>query len=220
MKRQLRIFMSGVLIVVPIVASVWVIIWLVMLLGNLGHWLIEVAGADKKIAKDYHGYAAAGAVVLVFAMIYLTGLLAKLWIFNRLFAGVDRMLSHVPGIRTVYESVRDLLKLFGAEGKTMGYAVIYSPTGSSMKMLGIVTNENPAGRPEGDDSVIVYLPLGYMIGGPIVYASPEEVTRVDIAPEVAMKLALTAFVGVGSTPEEQKQHARKALNYRDEPAKP
>ncbi len=212
MKRQLRIFMSGVLIVVPVVISVWVIIWLIYKLGQFGHLLLSGTGIGMIISSHYHNYAAAGAVVLVFVAIYLIGLLAKFWIFGRFFDGLDRVLSRVPGIRVVYESVRDLLKLFGAEGQKMGYSVIYSPDGSSMKLLGIVTNENPAGQLEGDDSVIVYLPLGYMIGGPIVYARPDELTRIDIAPEVAMKLAVTAFVGVGETPEQQKRHARQALD--------
>jgi uncharacterized membrane protein len=131
---------------------------------------------------------------------------------------MDRLISRLPGIRTVYESVRDLLKLFGAEGKKMGYSVIYHPKGGTTKMLGIVTNENPLGRPDGDDSVIVYLPLGYMIGGPIIYATRDEITPVDISPEVAMKLAVTAFVGVGETPAEQKRHARELAA--GEPTKP
>ena len=43
--------------------------------------------------------------------------------------------------------------------------------------------------------VLLYLPLGYMIGGPIIYAPPEELEPVDMSAEVALKLAVTAFVG-------------------------
>jgi hypothetical protein len=36
--------------------------------------------------------------------------------------------------------------------------------------------------------------MGYMIGGPIVFASPGDIQKLDMSVETAMRLAATAFI--------------------------
>jgi uncharacterized membrane protein len=204
MKRQIRIFMAGVLVVVPVAVTIYVAWWIGGLLGRLGEAVLELTGLIEATsggegeAPHWARWAGAGACLVA---VYFIGLLTKLWVFRGLFRHLDRMLSRLPGVKTVYEYVRDLLKLFGGDAEHMGYPVLYTPPDSQTRMLGIVTNENPAGRADGDDSVIVYLPLGYMIGGPIIYAHPNTLERVDMKVETALKLAATAFVGATQTPD-------------------
>jgi uncharacterized membrane protein len=195
MKKHIRILMSGVLIVIPLAATAWVVSWITHALAGLGEALLQKTTLDRHITPDWHGWAIWLGLLGALIALYLVGLMARFWLFQRIFDAVDRLLSHLPGIKTIYESIRDLLKLFGGDAGRMGRVVLYSPPGSGMKLLGIVTNENPLGRPDGDNSVIVYLPLGYMIGGPIVYARPDSIEPVDMPVETALKLAATAFIG-------------------------
>jgi uncharacterized membrane protein len=199
MRRQLQIFLSGALVIIPIAATIWVIFWIVGLLGQLGEGLLVLLDRQNtlNLTESQRILARWVGVAIVAAGVYLVGLLANVWVFRTLLEWIDRTLSRLPGIKTVYESVRDLLKLFGGDGHSMGYAVLYTPPNSGMRFLGVVTNDHPAGRAQDDDSVIVYLPLGYMIGGPIIYARPQDLQRVDMPVETALKLAATAFVGVG-----------------------
>jgi len=104
------------------------------------------------------------------------------------------MLSSLPGIKTVYESVRDLMKLFGQNERRRGRPVLFKPEGSSYAMLGIVTNENPKVCVGGEKRVVVFLPMGYMIGGPTVLARLCDLTPLDMSVETAMKLAITAHI--------------------------
>lgn len=196
MNKHLKIFMTGALILVPLAITVWLIVWIGTALGKLGYSLMDSVGLVEPIQPEYRIWAGAIGVAVVLVVVYLTGLLGNVWLFKKFFRLIDQLLSAVPGVKTIYESIRDLMKIFGGQQGSMGRVVLYSPSGSGMKMLGIVTNEDPAGRPEGDDSVLVYLPLGYMIGGPIVYASPAQLEPVDMPAETALKLAMTAFVSV------------------------
>ena len=195
MKKHLRIFMSGALVVIPLAVTVWLIIWIGEALGGMGSRLLEATGLLEQLHPVFQKFAGWIGIVIAVVVVYLIGVLANIWLFRGLFRLLDRAISHVPGVKTVYESVRDLMKLFGGAG-SMGHVVLYKPRGSPVKMLGIVTSEKPAGRPEGDNSVLVYLPMGYMIGGPIVFASPDDIEPLDMPVETALKLAATAFVGI------------------------
>lgn len=202
MKKHLKILMAGMLIVVPLAVTIWVIIWIGEMFGNMGYGLLNSLGLIDKFDETCKPYAGAIGIASAIIIVYFIGLLANFWLFSEVFGLMDRVLSSVPGIKTIYESVRDLLKLFGGDSKSMGYVVLYTPPNASHKQLGIVTNENPVGLAEGDNRVIVYLPMGYMIGGPCVYAKPEDVERIDLPVETALKLSATAFI---STIDKEKK---------------
>ena len=199
MKKHLKILMAGALVVVPLAATVWVIAWIGGMFSGMGYSLLETLGLAEKFNATYEPYAGVVGVLAVLVMVYLVGLLANFWMFRKVFGLVDRLLSSLPGIKTIYESIRDLLTLFGGDSKNMGHAVLYTPPGLGYKQLGILTNEHPAGLAEGDNRVIVYLPMGYMIGGPCVYARHEDVERLDMSVETALKLSATAFISTKRT---------------------
>ncbi len=175
-----------------------VTVWLVVALAGWLTTMGEKVLVDTRIVKDippgYEPYIGWAGVLLLLAAVYLIGLMTRVLLFRKILDLVDRLLSRLPGIKIIYESTRDLLELFGGDAGKAGYPVLYTAPGGNIRMLGIVTNENPAGRPAGDDSVLVYLPMGYMIGGPIVYASPANIKRLDMSVETAMRLAATAFI--------------------------
>ena len=191
MKKQIKIFMSGALVVIPLAITIWLVSKVGGMLASMGSKIIVKTKLADGIDPDVASWIGVGLVLLV---IYLTGLLTRLWVFRRIFGVVDSLMSKLPGIKTIYESIRDLMELFGGNAEKMGYPVLYSPPNSGFRMLGIVTNENPQGKPENEDCVIVFLPMGYMIGGPIVFASRDSIERLDMPVETALKLAATAYI--------------------------
>ncbi len=207
MKKHLRTLMAGALVIVPIAVTVWLISWIGALLAGWGENFLEWIRLSEKLHSSIAPHAGAVGVIIALVFVYFVGMLANVWLFRKLFNFVDSTLSSLPGIKTIYESVRDLMKLFGAsDSGRLGYAAVYTPPDSKIKMLGIVTNEHPRGLPNGDNRVIVYLPLAYMIGGPIVYARPEDLQQIDMPVETALKLAATAFVGLGQEGADQSHN--------------
>jgi len=215
MKRQLRIFLTGLLVVVPFAITVWVI-W------KAGSWLDE-GGVNLFIKpiwdlfrlddnwplENVHGV---GAVLLVVS-VYLVGLLMHFWMFRRAVDLMAAIFRRVPGVKTIYESVRDLLNLFDPRAaKTMGKVVEYVAPGSEMGILGILTNDQPEGA-FGDEKAAVYLPLAYMIGGPVVFLPRDHLRDVDMPVEKALRLCATAQVAA-SEDDEPRRKDRKAQTAR------
>ena len=190
MKTQIRIFLSGALVLVPLAITVYVIVSVGAWLDGVGKELMKRVGGDPD--KLFQG----AGVLLVVTIIYLVGLLTHVWGFRSIWGWFERLLGRLPGVKIIYESVRDLMKLFGGGAGSMGRAVEYRPPGADVAFLGIVTNEDPAGaKGEGQKRVAVYIPLAYMFGGPTVLTSPEHLRNLDMSVERALKLAATAHMG-------------------------
>jgi len=193
-KKHLKIFVSGALVILPVAVTVWVVVMVTSWLSKMGEKVLVKTGIIDGFSEEFQSYAGLIGVMIIIVTIYLVGLMTRMIIFKQIMNLFDHMMSRLPGIKIIYESTRDLLELFGGEAGKAGYPVLYSPPDSEFKQLGIVTNEHPVGLADGDDSVAVYLPMGYMIGGPIVYAKRDHVEKLDMSVETAMKLAATAFV--------------------------
>ncbi len=188
--RQVRIFVAGAMVLIPLAITVWSIWWIGTAIDDLGRLAFRSVGATVVPPRG------TGALVLI-AAIYLIGLLTHLWLFRGVFALMERLVLYVPGVKTIYESVRDLMQLFGGGSDKMGRVVQYQAPDSDMAMLGILTNENPLGVPPDSPSrkVSVYVPFSYMIGGPTYLVSPDQIVEVDMSVEECMKICATAQVG-------------------------
>ncbi len=195
MKKQLGIFLAGVMVLVPLVVTVYVVYWLGSTLDALGGKMLPVALPPG-----------VGALVLI-AAVYLVGLATRFWLFQAVWSLLEKIVAGVPGIKTLYESVRDLLQLFGGNAGKMGQVVHYSPPGSSMKLLGIRTNDNPpyGQSSRGGRTVAVYLPFSYMFGGITVYCEADRIEELDMPVEQCLKLCATAFVGQEEPSEEPSE---------------
>lgn len=206
MKRQFRLLLTGMLVIIPFAVTVYVIYWAASGLGTIGFdlagliwpdWAAEAQDAlkDTKNPWPSRWLGALGAVIVI-AVIYLVGVLTHFWVFRKALEAMEALVQRVPGVKTIYESVRDLLKLFGGDSKHMGKVVLYYPNGGEMGLLGILTNEHPAGLEcMGEhEMVALYLPLAYMVGGPIVYVPRKNLRELDMPVEQALKLCATAEI--------------------------
>ncbi|MEI7835246.1 MAG: DUF502 domain-containing protein [Planctomycetota bacterium] len=187
MKKQMRILMSGVLVVAPFAVTVWAV-W------GLGQMLDSLVRDPVLKATKVDLFPGTG-MLIVLAAVYLIGLMAQVWMFSWILTALEALVTRLPGIKTIYESVRDLLKLFGGDAKKMGQVVLYTPPGSTTTVLGIRTSPAGGGRSvSGRYTATVYLPFSYMFGGLTVFAPPESLQEIDMPVETCLKLCATAFV--------------------------
>lgn len=193
-KKPLQTFLAGAAVLVPFAITSYVIFAIASWLGKIGSNLLRSGNSGQIVWGDKWD-ALVGAMV-VLAAIYMVGLMTRMWLFETLLRRAENVLERVPGVKTIYESVRDLLKLFGGSAHGMGKVVLYHPPGAQHAMLGILTNEQPgATAHEGaEQRVCVYLPMAYMIGGPIIYVNRSDVEEIDMPVETALKLAATAEI--------------------------
>lgn len=189
MKSVGKIFFTGVLTVLPVLATVYFTVWLVgsaeQFVGKQLMWLIP---------DQYYrtGMGLALAALLIFGV----GLLMHALLFRRLFRWAEQLLLEVPLVRSVYGALRDLFGLFASQqGEKALQVVSVTLPGSNMRALGFITRSDFAGLPEGigrPGEVAVYLPMSYQIGGYTLFLPREQAVPVDMPREEAMKFVLTA----------------------------
>ena len=132
------------------------------------------------------------------AVAFLVGILMHAWAVQVLFAKGEALLYRTPVIRSIYPALRDFLNYFSAESRReFDQVVVVTMGDSGMKVIGFVTQKDPKHLPEGfrdEDSILVYLPLSYMIGGYAVLMPKSAVQPIDMSMEDAMRFTLTAGV--------------------------
>jgi uncharacterized membrane protein len=180
-----RIFFTGLLTVLPVVATLYFMVWLVgfaeRVFGKPLEWLIPEA------------YRTGMGIVIALALVFGVGLLMREYFFNRLFRYVESVLLGVPVVRSVYGALRDLLGLFSSEKDALEVVALTLP-GTRLRMLGFVTRKEFGGLPQGiagAGDIAVYLPMSYQVGGYTVFVPRELVQPVQMSREDAMKFILT-----------------------------
>lgn len=195
MKYLGRIFLTGVLTVLPILATAYLLIWLFTtaesFLGKPLRWLIP------------DGYYRGGMGLLVGVMvIFVVGVLMRAYIVRRVFGFSERMLLEIPLIKTIYAALRDFFGMFAgqSDGESLQVVTVTLP-GSNMRLMGFVTrvefSDLPAGIAEPGE-VAVYLPMSYQVGGYTVFMPRSQLSPVKMSREQAMRFVLTA--GLKSKP--------------------
>ena len=189
MKTIGRIFLTGLLTVLPVLATVYFTLWLVTaaerFFGKQLEWLLP-----EEVYRTGMGLA------LAIVAIFLVGLLMHALLFRRLFALAERVLLEIPLVRSVYAALRDLFGLFAEHQEARALQVVsVELPGTGMRLLGFVTRQDFGDLPKGvgkAGEIAVYLPMSYQIGGYTVFLPQERVTPVDMSREEAMKFVLTA----------------------------
>jgi len=187
-RRHFGIFLQGLVVVVPVILTAWVVFASVQWLDALMRYFLG----------DYLPAFPAMGAIFAAACIWVVGMLMRLYLFASVVAFAEDILSRVPLVKTLYGSVRDLLDFFhkGAGGHPTGEAV-HVDLGGDAHMVGITTT-----APTDGGHVGVYLPLSYMIGGFLVYMPKNRVSTAEMDVEEALKLVLTGGMGTDTKPDE------------------
>lgn len=189
MKHLGRIFLTGVLTVLPVLATAYLLFWLFnaaeSFLGKPLQYLIP----DDSYRV---GMGLAVGVVVIFAV----GVLMRAYIVRRLFGLTEKVLLQVPLIKTIYGALRDFFGLFaGHEDEVALQVVTVQFPGSDMRLMGFVTRDHFSDLPEGvasEGDVAVYLPMSYQLGGYTVFMPRSQITPIAMSREEAMRFVLTA----------------------------
>ena len=183
-----RIFITGLLTLIPVVATLYFIVWLIGAVDRL-------FGKPLRWMMDDETYLAGMGIVVAVAIIFGVGVLMHAVLFRRLFRKAEDALLAVPLVRSVYGALRDLIGLFGASRDPALQVVSLTLPGTDWKLLGFVTRADFADLPAGvgtSAEVAVYLPMSYQVGGYTLIVPREAIRPIEMSREDAMKFILTA----------------------------
>jgi uncharacterized membrane protein len=182
-----RIFLTGLLTVLPIVATIYFVVWVLTVLERF-------FGKQVIFLIPDEWYRTGMGLVVAIVVVFLVGLLMHAILFRRLFGWAEKVLLEIPLVRSVYAALRDLLGLF-AEHKEPSLQVVMLDLPGNLRVLGFVTRADFSDAPAGiarADEVAVYLPMSYQIGGYTVFVPKSACKPVQMSREEAMKFILTA----------------------------
>lgn len=189
MKSLGKVFLTGTFTVLPILATIYLMVWFLSAVERfLGRQLLLI------IPDDYYraGMGMAAAVI----MIFVVGLLTRAWLFRRLLKWGEQLLLRVPVVKAVFKSIKDLFGLFSADQDSQALQVVsITYPGTQMRLIGFVTRRDFAGLPDGmggAEDMAVYLPMSYQVGGYTVILPRNLVTPIDMPRDQAMRFVLTA----------------------------
>ncbi|MGE5241175.1 MAG: DUF502 domain-containing protein [Bacteroidota bacterium] len=193
MKQITRTFFTGLAVTLPIVATVYILIWAALVTERALDGLLRFVLPQVVYLP---GLGVALGVVLVF----FVGLLMRSWAARKIFAWIEGLMYRVPLVKTVYGALRDFTE-FLSRPKTQGaqQVVLVRLGGIDLRVMGFVTRDDLAGLPPGMGEpgiIMVYLPMSYQIGGYTALVPRASVQPVDMSFEEAMRFTLTAGLSV------------------------
>ena len=179
---------TGIITVLPIVLTLYLLYWLALsseqVMGRALQWALP------KVVY-FPGLGTIAGLILVF----LVGLLMKAVLVRQLFAFGEGIVYRLPIIKSVYRAIRDLFDFFSPKKEHFGRVVIVNVNG--MEMIGFITQEDPHKLPQSfrnPDSVLVYLPMSYMIGGFTLLIPKQDIKPCQMNMDEAMRFVLTAGI--------------------------
>lgn len=146
----------------------------------------------KPLIPTKYYFKGLGALLgLVF--IFFIGLVVNAWIVKKFYALTDRLMAKIPLVKTVYQSLQDLMGMIDNKKDAMGAPVMIDIQG--IKILGFITATDLSGLRLNDpkiENIVVYFPLSYQIGGFTTILPRSRVTPLSANTQDVMKFILTA----------------------------
>jgi uncharacterized membrane protein len=162
MKKLARYFFEGLVFLVPVVATVYVI------------YIVFV-----KVDSIFDFQTPGVGVLATLLLITIIGFVASNFITKRFLGIVDTFFRRVPLVKMIYTSIKDLINAFVGDRRRFNKPVhVTILAGSNVKVLGFITAESldHLGIP---GSVAVYLPQSYNFAGNVIIVPKGQVTAID-----------------------------------------
>ena len=191
MKKYL---ITGLLIWIPLVITLWVLKFIVDALDQTLHLLPPEFRTENWLGLHVPGMG----VVMTLVIVFLTGLLTTNLIGARLVHFWHEILHRIPVVNSIYSSVKQISDtLFSSNGQAFRKALLVRWPHRDMWTIAFLT-----GRPGGDitkhlagDYVSVYVPTTpNPTGGYFVVVARQDVIELDMSVDEALKYVISMGV--------------------------
>jgi len=190
MKRIYKYFLRGLLAVLPLALTVYV---LLLFLG----WIESIALALLKPIIGGFYVPGIGLLSGILIIVGIGALLSKAHVRDAL-AFIELPFTRLPVVKSIYSALKSFSDYFSPTSRTDGQqVVILRVADTEVEVVGLVTRRSFADLPSGflpGERVAVYLPMGYMIGGYTVFVPASWVTPISMSVEEAMRSSLIAWM--------------------------
>jgi len=185
----LQIFLQGLIILAPIVITIWALTSLFNFIDRILPDLIE------RVYPESSAYYLRGmGFIVAILIILLVGYVSSSFVVGKLVELFDSILQKTPGIKIIYTTVKDFFEAFAGNKRKFDKAVLVAIESTDVWRIGFVTKEevNEFGL---NEYVAVYVPQSYAFAGHLYFVKKERVKLItDVGSADAMKFAISGGV--------------------------
>ena len=197
-----RYLVAGVLVWLPIVATIWVVSFMLHLMDRT-LLLLPVAYRPEALV----GFALPGVgAVFAFLVLLVTGVLVTNLIGRRLVVWGEELLNRIPVVRSVYGGVKSFAESVFSQSNSFRKVVMIEYPRVGVWSIGFMTAEDvpEVSARTGEPHACVYLSAALnATAGYLVLVPKRQVVELDMSVDAAMKMIITCGVVVPPAPTEK-----------------
>jgi len=188
-RALLNYLIKGLLIVLPIALSIFIVIWAVTTVDS---WLNinNILGVDPKTgaSRNIPGLG----LVLVISIILMAGIFVTNFVTEPMYKWFKKILDRLPIVNFIYYSIKDLTEAFVGDEKKFNTPVLVEVEGD-LKRIGFLTQGDLTAIGLPGES-IVYFPFSYSFAGQVYVVRNEKIKALNMSAPEAMKLVVSGGV--------------------------
>ncbi len=182
-------FLTGLLILIPLVVSGTLILWFFEKVDDLFSPVLD--GVFQTLIPGTDHVPGTG-ILAGLVIILLIGTLARNVAGKQLLDALDRLIQRIPGYRTVYTTIKQLTNAFSPENTQSFKEVLlveFPKEGSYALGFRTMTVEEGERR-----LVVVYIPTNHLYLGEVLFIPEEKVVRLEMSIEQAIRLLVSGGI--------------------------
>lgn len=180
MKKFARLFISGLIIVLPITITIYIVYGLITWIDSIFPVVI------------FPGFG-----VLVFVLVItVVGFSANIFIGKPIFRWIDKILSGLPLISLMYKATKDILQSLVGQDSRLKIPVAVKMSESGNMKLGFITQEYVGSTfIENDHEYLaVYFPHAYNFSGNLMLVPVSNVVKIKREASSVMKFIVSGGI--------------------------
>ncbi len=190
MKKLINYFLQGLLFVVPIAVTLFVVINAVVWLDGLLPIKIPI-----RIPGAESFYLPGLGILIIAVIITAAGYIGTRFVRNPVFAIFEGLIERTPLLKLIYSSVKDLIEAFVGEKKRFTQPVLVTMNNNpSVQRIGFITENDLTELGIGKNKMAVYLPFSYGFNGQLVIVESENIQKIDASGTEMMKFVISGGV--------------------------
>lgn len=194
MARLRRYFVAGLLVWLPLVATIFVMAFAIRLIDRSLLLIPPAYRPENLIGFEIPGLG----VILTVILLLITGFFVANFFGRSLITAWESLLGRIPLVRSVYGAVKQITaSLFSDASQSFREVVLVEYPRRGMWMLAFVTGETPKKFKQvvDQDLINIYVPTTpNPTSGFYLMVPPSDVKRLNIPVEVGLKMILSAGV--------------------------
>ncbi len=189
-KKLNSIFIRGLIVVLPLSLTIFVLVWLTTRMENL------FAPHVKALLGDFYfpGYG----ILVTFLGIFLVGVLVSNFITGKIISFFTNKFERLPVIKAIYRPLKDFISLLGGSAhEDLNRVVVIEFKEFNTQVVGLITREESSDISEDafkKETIAVYLPFSYFFGGVTLFVPRKIVKEIDMPADEALRSSLTGWI--------------------------